>query len=87
MVIDDHTFAEVARHLHTVSEDLLDGMRKVIDLNPDAPGSAEREKKRQKWLKAVEALVRMNGEVLTLAELLRALLSANRQEQGQTKVS
>jgi len=32
---------------------------------------------RAEWLQAVEAFVRVNHEVLTLAELLRALLAAN----------
>lgn len=87
MVIDDHTFSEVARHLHSVSEELVEGMRKVVALNPDAPQDTDLEGRRERWLRAVEALVRMNGEVLTLAELLRALLAANRQEEGPLKGS
>ena len=76
MVIDSRTFTDIARHLHGISEGLLDGMKKVVCLNPDAP-SDDTQKMRTEWLQAVEAFVRVNHEVLTLAELLRALLNAN----------
>ncbi len=76
MVIDSSTFTDITRHLHGISEGLLDGMRKVVSLNPDAPAVAS-EGARDEWFKAVEAFVRVNAEVLTLAELLRALLAAN----------
>lgn len=76
MVIDPSTFTDITRHLHGISEGLLDGMRKVVTLNPDAP-AVQGEEARDEWFKAVEAFVRVNAEVLTLAELLRALLAAN----------
>ena len=76
MVIDATTFSDITRHLHGISEGLLDGMRKVVSLNPDAP-AVSGEHHRDEWFKAVEAFVRVNAEVLTLAELLRALLAAN----------
>lgn len=76
MVIDARTFSDITRHLHGISEGLLDGMRKVVNLNPDAPSLGD-EKQRDEWFRAVEAFVRVNAEVLTLAELLRALLAAN----------
>ncbi len=76
MVIDSTTFTDITRHLHGISEGLLDGMRKVVCLNPDAAISSG-EDTRDEWFKAVEAFVRVNAEVLTLAELLRALLAAN----------
>jgi len=76
MVIDSSTFNDIARHLYGVSEGLLDGMRKVVSLNPDLP-AVDQHKRRAEWLEAVEAFVRVNNEVLTLAELLRALLAAN----------
>ena len=76
MVIDSCTFTDITRHLHGISEGLLDGMRKVVSLNPDAPVS-NGEHQRDEWFKAVEAFVCVNAEVLTLAELLRALLAAN----------
>ena len=76
MVIDASTFSDITRHLHGISEGLLDGMRKVVSLNPDAP-VVSGESPRDEWFKAVEAFVRVNAEVLTLAELLRALLAAN----------
>ena len=76
MVIDSSTFTDITRHLHGISEGLLDGMRKVVSLNPDAPAVAG-DDARDEWFKAVEAFVRVNAEVLTLAELLRALLAAN----------
>lgn len=83
MVIDNGTFTDITRHLHGISEGLLDGMRKVVHLNPDAPTVAG-EEAREEWMKAVEAFVRVNAEVLTLAELLRALLAAN-DELGEEK--
>jgi hypothetical protein len=76
MVIDACTFTDITRHLHGISEGLLDGMRKVVSLNPDAL-ITDGESPRDEWFKAVEAFVRVNAEVLTLAELLRALLAAN----------
>jgi hypothetical protein len=76
MVIDSCTFTDITCHLHGISEGLLDGLRKVVSLNPDAP-AATGEHHRDEWFKAVEAFVRVNAEVLTLAELLRALLAAN----------
>ena len=76
MVIDACTFTDITRHLHGISEGLLDGMRKVVSLNPDAP-AANGERQRDEWFKAVEDFVHVNAEVLTLAELLRALLAAN----------
>ena len=76
MVIDSSTFTDITRHLHGISEGLLDGMRKVVSLNPDSP-AVTGEDARDEWFKAVEAFVRVNAEVLTLAELLRALLAAN----------
>ncbi len=76
MVIDPSTFSDITRHLHGISEGLLDGMRKVVNLNPDAP-AVSADKHRDEWFKAVEAFVRVNAEVMTLAELLRALLAAN----------
>jgi hypothetical protein len=76
MVIDSCTFTEITRHLHGISEGLLAGMRKVVSLNPDAPAD-DAQHHRDEWLRAVEAFVRVNAEVLTLAELLRALLAAN----------
>jgi len=76
MVIDASTFSDITRHLHGISEGLLNGMRKVVSLNPDALVVGG-EDPRDEWFKAVEAFVRVNAEVLTLAELLRALLAAN----------
>jgi hypothetical protein len=76
MVIDASTFTDITRHLHGISEGLLDGMRKFVSLNPDAP-AGDADHARDEWLRAVEAFVRVNAEVLTLAELLRALLAAN----------
>lgn len=83
MVIDSSTFTDITRHLHGISEGLLDGMRKVVSLNPDAP-AFQGDDPRDEWFKAVEAFVRVNAEVLTLAELLRALLAANH-ELGEEK--
>ncbi|MEB2283155.1 MAG: hypothetical protein B6D46_05300 [Polyangiaceae bacterium UTPRO1] len=77
MVIDASTFSDITRHLHGISEGLLAGMRKVVNLNPDAPLRSDESTQRDEWLQAVEAFVRVNAEVLTLAELLRALLAAN----------
>ncbi len=77
MIIDASTFSDITRHLHGISEGLLDGMRKVVNLNPDGPALGSDSAQRDEWLEAVEAFVRANTEVLTLAELLRALLAAN----------
>jgi hypothetical protein len=52
MVIDPSTFTDITRHLHGISEGLLDGMRKVVTLNPDAP-AVHGEGARDEWFKAV----------------------------------
>ncbi len=83
MIVDTSTFNDIARHLYGVSEGLLTGMRKVVALNPDLP-AADQQRLRAEWLDAVEAFVRVNQEVLTLAELLRALLSANETTSAST---
>ncbi len=83
MVIDCGTFNDIARHLYGVSEGLLSGMRKVVQLNPDLPPD-DQQKLRTEWLQAIECFVRVNQEVLTLAELLRALLAANDQSTETT---
>lgn len=77
MVIDASTVSDITRHLHGISEGLLDGMRKVVNLSPDSPTLGDESAQRDEWFEAVEAFVRVNAEVLTLAELLRALLAAN----------
>lgn len=82
MVIDSSTFTDIARHLHGLSEGLLDGMKKVVLLNPET-ATSDRKLLRTQWLEAVDAFVRVNHEVLTLAELLRALLRAN--DEGERK--
>lgn len=79
MVIDRHTFTDLARHLHGISEGMLDGMKKVVQLNPD--GVTDQQALRAEWMKAVDAFLRVNQEVLTMAELMRALLSANEEPQ------
>ena len=75
MVIDSSSFTDIARHLHGISEGLLDGMKKVVTLNPET--AAHDEQMKAEWLAAIECFVRVNQDVLNLAELLRALLEAN----------
>lgn len=75
MVIDRHTFTDLARHLHGISEGMLDGMKKVVALNPET--LVDKQALHAEWMEAVDAFLRVNQEVLTMAELMRALLSAN----------
>ena len=82
MVIDSCTFTDITRHLHGISEGLLDGMRRVVSLKPDGT-PADGAHHRNEWFKAVEAFVRVNAEVMTLAELLRAILAANGESSEQ----
>ena len=84
MVIDSGSFTDIARHLHGISSGLLDGMKRVVALNPDVPPPDPRAQ-RTEWLEAIEAFVRVNHEVLTLAELLRALLNANDEVQSEKR--
>ena len=86
MVIDSSSFTEIARHLHGISEGLLDGMKKVVALNPNVPNQDPQHLKAE-WLAAVESFVRVNQDVLTLAELLRALLEANETEPPKPSLS
>lgn len=75
MIIDASSFTDITRHLKGISEGLLEGMRKVVVLSPDL--HATQSGPQADWLAAVEAFVQVNHEVMSLAELLRALLDAN----------
>ena len=86
MIVDSTTFSDIARHLHGLSNGLLDGMKKVILLNPET-ATTDREQLRTQWLEAVDVFVRVNHEVLTLAELLRAVLRANGEVETKPLVS
>jgi len=86
MVVDSATFTKIARHLHGLSNGLLDGMKKVVLLNPDA-ATADREQLRMQWLEAVDVFVHVNHEVLRLAELLRAVLRANGEDETKPLAS
>ena len=75
MVIDSTSFTEMTSHLQRISQAMLDGMRNIAALNPEL--AATHRNQQMEWLEAVEAFVQVNQEVLSLAELLRALLDAN----------
>jgi len=84
MVIDSTSFTEMTSHLQRISQGMLDGMRNIAALNPEL--AATHRNQQIEWLEAVEAFVQVNQEVLSLAELLRALLDANEDLQ-QTKAA
>jgi hypothetical protein len=64
---------------------MLDGMKRVVSLNPDV--TLDEGKRRAEWLEAVDAFLRVNQDVLTMAELLRALLNANDDAPGDRALS
>lgn len=78
MIIDRHTFIDLATHLEGASEGILEITKRCVSLceegRPVQPEHAT-------WVGLVEALVAVNVELTALEQTLRALLEANREEE------
>ena len=78
MIIDRHTFIDLAAHLEGASEGVLDVTKLCVSLceqgtevNPDG----------EHWAGLVESLVTVNTELTAIEQTMRALLEANREEE------
>ena len=78
MIIDRHTFIDLATHLEGASEGILEITKRCVSLCEDG-GAIEPE--HSTWVGLVEALVAVNVELTALEQTLRALLEANREEE------
>ena len=79
MIIDRHTFIDLATHLEGASEGVLEVTQKCVTIceEGDAPLSEQ-----ESWIGLVESLVTVNTELTALEQTLRALLEANREEES-----
>jgi hypothetical protein len=78
VIIDRHTFIDLATHLEGASEGVLEVTKRCVALceeggpnHPDQVG----------WVALVESLVTVNSELTAIEQTLRALLEANREEE------
>jgi hypothetical protein len=78
VIIDRHTFIDLATHLEGASEGVLEVTRRCVavcesggSLKPDSSA----------WMGLVESLVAVNSELTAIEQTLRALLEANQQEE------
>ncbi len=78
MIIDRHTFIDLATHLEGASEGVLEITKRCVSLCEEGPGAALEE---DGWVVLVEALVSVNSELTSIEQTLRALLEANREEE------
>ncbi len=78
MIIDRHTFIDLATHLEGASEGVLEVTRRCVALCEE---SADLKSEGSAWVGLVESLVAVNTELTALEQTLRALLEANREEE------
>jgi len=78
VIIDRHTFIDLATHLEGASEGVLDITRRCVALCEDG---AEGPPQGPTWMGLVESLITVNAELTALEQTLRALLEANREEE------
>jgi hypothetical protein len=78
VIIDRHTFIDLATHLEGASEGILEITKRCVALCED--GRAV-QPEQSAWVGLVEALVAVNVELTALEQTLRALLEANREEE------
>lgn len=79
MIIDRHTFIDLATHLEGASEGVLEVTKRCVALCDDG---AVPEPEQDSWVGLVESLVTVNTELTALEQTLRALLEANREEES-----
>lgn len=82
MIIDRHTFIDLATHLEGASEGILEVTRHCVALCEQG-GAARPEN--TTWVGLVESLVAVNVELTALEQTLRALLEANREEEESAR--
>jgi hypothetical protein len=78
VIIDRHTFIDLATHLEGASEGVLEVTRRCVALCEEGN---ETKPEHAAWIGLVESLVSVNVELTALEQTLRALLEANREEE------
>ena len=78
MIIDRHTFVDLATHLEGASEGVLEVTKRCASLCEEGIEASPEE---DGWVSLVEALVSVNTELTAMEQTLRALLEANREEE------
>ena len=79
MIIDRHTFIDLATHLEGASEGVLEVTKRCVSLCEEGGETARPDQ--QCWVALVESLVSVNSELTAIEQILRALLEANREEE------
>ena len=79
MIIDPHTFVDLATHLEGASEGVLEVTKRCVSLCEEGATPCPEE---ESWVALVESLVTVNTELTALEQTLRALLEANREEES-----
>jgi len=82
VIIDRHTFVDLASHLEGASEGILEVTKRCVAL---CKVSSERPLAQSAWAALVESLVSVNVELTVLEQTLRALLEANREEEEASR--
>lgn len=78
MIIDRHTFIDLATHLEGASEGVLEVTKRCVSLCEEG---VETRPDQDCWVALVESLVSVNSELTAIEQTLRALLEANREEE------
>jgi len=78
VIIDRHTFIDLATHLEGASEGVLEVTKRCVSLCEEG---GETRPDQDSWVALVESLVDVNSELTALEQTLRALLEANREEE------
>ncbi|MCW5892939.1 MAG: hypothetical protein KIT14_20690 [bacterium] len=76
MIIDRETFTELAVHLKLASDAVLTTARHLAVLSNGNNGPEEH------WAGTLDSLMSMNTEITVMERILRALMDANREEEG-----
>ncbi len=80
VIIDRHTFIDLATHLEGASEGVLEVTKRCVSLCEDG-GEPQAPPDQDSWVALVESLVSVNSELTAIEQTLRALLEANREEE------
>jgi hypothetical protein len=78
LIIDRHTFIDLATHLEGASEGVLEVTKRCVSLCEEGTVAPNDQ---SGWIGLVESLVAVNTELTAIEQTLRALLEANRQEE------
>ena len=76
MIIDHETFTELAVHLKLASDAILATAKHLAVLSKDNAAPDEH------WAGTLDGLMNMNTEITVMERILRALMEANREEEG-----